>query len=189
MTVVRRLLVCVVAVAALTGSGSAAVAAPVPATAPAPSAVPASIAVPAPTPPTPAPPTGPTGPLSLGQAEALVLAHRYTAITTGSYNPKSELSVLVGRWTAAVDGHPEAAFLFHRGRFVGVDSRLPSATVRWEWSTGDTVTLEYELYHPDDPLCCPSAGAAAVRYHWMGTKIVRLDALPSTDWSAAESRR
>ncbi|KLL10119.1 MULTISPECIES: LppP/LprE family lipoprotein [Protofrankia] len=122
-------------------------------------------------------------------ATAVVREHGYTPTGTAGYHPDNDLSVIVGRWTAAVDGHPQQAFLFHHGRLVGTDTQLPSATVEWLWSTDDVVALSYQLYRPDDPLCCPTAGAATVRYQWNGTTAVPLDPVPPADWSASASRR
>ncbi len=136
----------------------------------------------------PAPAAG-TSALSPDQATAAVGARGYTATGTGGYDQNNDLSVIVGRRTGAVDGHPQLAFLFHRGNLVGTDTQLPSATVEWLWSTRDVVALSYQLYRPDDPLCCPSAGAATVRYRWNGTKIVSLDSAPAASWSASASRR
>ncbi|WP_131786312.1 LppP/LprE family lipoprotein [Protofrankia symbiont of Coriaria ruscifolia] len=136
----------------------------------------------------PAPQSGTSAP-SPDRAEALVRARGYTATETGGYDPDNDLSVIVGRWTDAVDGHPQQAFLFHRGRLVGTDTLVPSATIGWLWSTSDVVALTYQLYRTDDPLCCPTAGAATVRYQWNGTKIVPLDSVPAADWSASASRR
>ncbi|WP_250291317.1 LppP/LprE family lipoprotein [Frankia sp. CiP1_Cm_nod1] len=122
-------------------------------------------------------------------AVAVVREHGYTPTGTAGYRPDNDLSVIVGRWTAAVDGHPQQAFLFHRGRLVGTGTQLPSAAVEWLWSTGDVVALSYQLYRPDDPLCCSTGGAATVRYQWNGTTAVPLDPVPSADWSASVSRR
>ncbi|MEX5707742.1 LppP/LprE family lipoprotein [Parafrankia sp. FMc6] len=128
------------------------------------------------------------GSLSLAEASGLVRGRGYTPITTDGYEPTHDLSVIVGRLSTSVDGHPQQAFFFHRGRFVGTDAAA-SAGVRWVWSTSEVVALQYDLYRPADPMCCPSAGAASVRFRWDGTSVVPLDPIPTSKWTAAESRR
>ncbi|KPM50686.1 hypothetical protein ACG83_38495 [Frankia sp. R43] len=133
-------------------------------------------------------PAAPAGALTPAQAVQLVRERGYTPMGSSSYEPAWALSAIVGRLTSSVDGHPQQAFFFSQGRFVGTDS-VPSANVRWVWSTSDTVALQYDLYRPDDPMCCPSAGAATVRFRWNGTAVQALDPIPTNDWSAPTSRR
>jgi hypothetical protein len=97
--------------------------------------------------------------------------------------------VIIGMLSGSVDGHPQQAFLFHKGHYVGPDTSVPSATESWVWSTDDTVALQYQLYRPDDPMCCPSGGATTVRFEWRGGRVVAADPLPSADWDALLSRR
>jgi hypothetical protein len=127
-------------------------------------------------------------PLTPAAAAAAVRALGYTPTDTAGYDPDHDLSVIVGSLSSAVDGHPQEAFLFHRGRLIG-PAAAPSAGVRWLWSTGDTVALGYDLYRPDDPLCCASGGASTVRFHWTGHHVGAEDPLPPTSWSAPLSRR
>ncbi|WP_026311067.1 LppP/LprE family lipoprotein [Parafrankia elaeagni] len=130
----------------------------------------------------------PGGGLTAAQAASLVRGQGYTPLGVSGYEPGFALSVIVGRLSTSVDGHPQQAFFFHRGRYVGTGT-TPSAGVRWVWSTSDVVALQYDLYRPGDPMCCPSAGAAAVRFGWDGSGVVPLDPIPSSDWSAPLSRR
>jgi len=51
------------------------------------------------------------------------------------------------------------------------------------------MALQYQLYRPDDPMCCPTAGATTVRFAWNGTTAAPLDRLPSTGWNAPAGRR
>lgn len=130
----------------------------------------------------------PAGALTTARAANIVHGRGYTPLGVEGYTASMPLSVIVGRLSTSVDGHPQQAFFFHEGRFVGTDVAA-SANVRWVWSTGDTVALQYDLYRPDDPMCCPSAGASTVRYHWNGSAVVPLDPIPSNSWSAPASRR
>ncbi|MEX5636629.1 LppP/LprE family lipoprotein [Parafrankia sp. FMc2] len=130
----------------------------------------------------------PGGGLSAAQAASLVRSQGYTPLGVSGYEPGFALSVIVGRLSSSADGHPQQAFFFHRGRYVGTGT-TPSAGVRWVWSTSDVVALQYDLYRPGDPMCCPSAGAATVRFGWDGSGVVPLDPIPPSDWSAPLSRR
>ncbi|WP_241842053.1 LppP/LprE family lipoprotein [Pseudofrankia sp. BMG5.36] len=131
----------------------------------------------------------PTGGLSVAQAIAVVRASGYTPTDTTGYDPDRTLSVILGMLATSVDGHPQRAFLFHDGRYVATDAAVPSATVSWIWSTDDTVALQYQLYRPEDPMCCPTAGAATVRFSWNGAAAAPRDTLPPTGWNAPASRR
>ncbi|WP_243408085.1 LppP/LprE family lipoprotein [Frankia canadensis] len=161
-------------VAGLTGTASAASSTPATPTAPVPPAAVGASGVPA---------------LSAAKAGAVVRAAGYTPISFGGYDPGNDLSVIVGLLSTSGDGHPQRAFFFHRGAFVGNDAAQPSATIRWIWSTDREVALQYDLYRPDDPMCCPTAGGATVRYRWTGSSVTPLDALPNASTSAAASRR
>ncbi|WP_232291895.1 LppP/LprE family lipoprotein [Frankia sp. QA3] len=127
--------------------------------------------------------------LSVAKASSVVRAAGYTPISLGGYDQNNDLSVIVGLRSTSADGHPQRAFLFHRGAFVGYDSPQPSATIRWIWSTDRVVALQYDLYKPGDPMCCPTAGGATVRYQWNGRSVTPLDPIPSAAFSAPASRR
>jgi hypothetical protein len=73
--------------------------------------------------------------------------------------------------------------------YLGTDTLNPSAQVRLGWRDSDTVALQYQLYRPEDPMCCPTGGAALVRYHWNGQALEPLDPIPSDDSTAVLSRR
>jgi hypothetical protein len=125
----------------------------------------------------------------VAEATAVVQAAGYTPTDTSGYDPGRTLSVILGMLATSADGHPQRAFLFHDGHYVGTDATMPSATVSWIWSTDDTVALQYQLYRSDDPLCCPTAGAATVRFTWTGGAVAVVDPVPSADWEASPSRR
>ncbi|ETA02438.1 hypothetical protein ThrDRAFT_03892 [Frankia casuarinae] len=127
--------------------------------------------------------------LGIANAAAVVRSAGYTPIVLGGYDRSNDLSVIVGLLSTSGDGHPQRAFFFHRGRFIGYDSPQPSATIRWIWSTDRVVALQYDLYRPSDPMCCPTAGGATVRYQWNGSSVVPLDPVPTANVSAARSRR
>ncbi|CAO5156030.1 LppP/LprE lipoprotein [Frankia sp. AiPs1] len=123
------------------------------------------------------------------KAASVVRAAGYTPISLAGYDAGNDLSVIVGLLSTSGDGHPQRAFLFHHSTLVGYDAPQPSATIRWIWSTDREIALQYDLYRPGDPMCCPSAGGATVRFAWNGAGVSRLDPLPSADTSAVTSRR
>jgi len=84
------------------------------------------------------------------------------------------------------DGHEQRIWFFRGSRFVGTDSKRPSAEILAGWRDLDTLAFLYVLYRPTDPLCCPTGGAVVVRYRWRQGRIVRLDPLPP--WTASKSR-
>jgi hypothetical protein len=88
-----------------------------------------------------------------------------------------------------VDGYSNRAFFFANGNYVGTDTSTDSAGITALWATGDTVALSYQLYNPADPMCCPTASTATVRYHRTGGGVSPLDTIPSADWAAIPSRR
>ena len=132
-------------------------------------------------------PTPPGG--SLAAALAAVRRAGYTPADVSGYDPGRTLSVIVAVLSGSADGHPQRAFFFHDGQPAGNDSTSASAALSWVWSTDDTVAIQYQLYRPSDPMCCPSAGAATVRFRWSGGKVSPLDTVPTTSWSAATGRR
>jgi hypothetical protein len=125
----------------------------------------------------------------LKAAEATVEAASYTPFVTTGFDPARTLSVIIGMATGSVDGHPQQAFFFHNGHYVGRDTGEPSASEDWVWSTDTTVAIQYQLYRPDDPMCCPTGGASTVRFVWDGTTVRPIDPVPSSAWNAALSRR
>ncbi len=164
MTLRRRLAVSVMIGALILVGGPAGIA----------SAAPSAVGVPA---------------LSASKASSVVRAAGYTPISLGGYDQNSDLSVIVGLRSTSADGHPQRAFFFHRGALIGQDLPQASATIRWIWSTDRVVALQYDLYKPGDPMCCPTAGGATVRYQWNGSSVTPLDPIPSAASSASASRR
>ncbi|MCL5961803.1 MAG: LppP/LprE family lipoprotein [Chloroflexi bacterium] len=123
------------------------------------------------------------------QAVNLVASKGYTVFNTSTFNPGAILNVLIGTLTGSADGYNQLAFFFHSGNYLGTDTANPSAQVSVAWQTNDTVSLDYVLYRPNDPMCCPTGGGAHVRYFFDGTSLKPLDPIPSDNWDAPLSRR
>ncbi|MFD2420877.1 LppP/LprE family lipoprotein [Amycolatopsis pigmentata] len=128
-------------------------------------------------------------PGSLGAAEAVVREKGYRPYSNAGWDGPSTLKVILGTVSISVDGYSNRAFFFANGNFVGTDTSTDSAGITALGAVGDTVTLSYQLYNPADPMCCPTASTATVRYHWTGSGLVPLDKVPSPDWAAIPSRR
>lgn len=126
---------------------------------------------------------------ALADAEAVVESKGYRPYPDTTWPRASGLQVILATVAESGDGYANRAFFFENGRYLGTDTSADSAGIREAWSTSDTVALSYELYNAEDPMCCPTADAAIVRYHWTGSRLVPLDAIPTTDSAANGSRR
>ena len=125
----------------------------------------------------------------LSAAEATVRRLGYTPTDTATYHSDQTLRVLVGVRTGSGDGYNQQAFFFVRDRYLGTDTKDPSAGVAVV-SQGDTqVTLRYPLYRPKDPNCCPSGGQRTVAYVLDNGRLEPQGSIPSASQSAPLSRR
>ncbi|HEX5225536.1 MAG TPA: LppP/LprE family lipoprotein [Solirubrobacteraceae bacterium] len=124
----------------------------------------------------------------VGAAAALVRAHGYTPNNTGEYHSGQTLRVLVATRTGSGDGYGQQAFFFLGNRYLGTDTKEPSASVKVV-SQGDTeVTLAYPLYRPSDPLCCPGAGQATVHFQLDHGRLQALGRIPPASSKTGVSR-
>jgi LppP/LprE lipoprotein len=122
-------------------------------------------------------------------AAAVVRAHGFTPKSTSDYHSGQTLRVLLGTRTGSADGYGQQAFFFVNGRYIGTDTREPSAKLRVV-AQGDTeVTLAYPLYRARDPLCCPSGGQARVTFQLNNGKLAALDPIPPLTSSTGLSRQ
>jgi len=122
------------------------------------------------------------------EAAAVVRARGYTPNESSQYHPNQTLRVLVGTKTGSSDGYGQLAFFFVGGRYIGTDTKVPSATVK-VISQGDTeVTLSYPLYRTGDPLSSPSGGHATVRFQLDNGKLTPLEQIPPASSTSGLSR-
>jgi hypothetical protein len=125
---------------------------------------------------------------SLEAAVAAVRAHGYTPTSTAEYHPEQTLRVLVGTRSGSSDGYGQQAFFFLGGKYLGTDTKEPSATLKVV-SQGDTeVAISYPLYRKGDPLCCPGAGSRVVHFVLNDGKLSALDPIPPASASSGPSR-
>lgn len=125
----------------------------------------------------------------LTAALATMRAQGYTTSNTSVYHPNQTLRVLIGTRDGSTDGYGQQAFFFVNGRYIGTDSKVPSATVSVV-SQGETeVTLAYPLYRSGDPLGSPSGGQAKVTFQLNNGKLLPLSPIPPASSSSGTSRQ
>jgi LppP/LprE lipoprotein len=98
----------------------------------------------------------------LGAATAVVAAHGYSATNTSTYHPNQTLRVLIG----TRPGSGQQAFFFVDGRYIGTDTKEPSASVSVAGQSETEVTLAYP-------------GQAKVTFQLNNGKLVPLSTVPS----------
>jgi LppP/LprE lipoprotein len=123
-----------------------------------------------------------------GEAVGVLTAHGYTAAEPSQYHANQTLRVLVGTRTGSSDDYGQQAFFFVGGRYIGTDTKEPSATVKVVAQSDTEVTLGYPLYRPGDPLSDPSGGQATVRFQLNNGKLVALNPIPPASSASGTSR-
>ncbi len=124
----------------------------------------------------------------LAGAVATLQARGYTPSETSQYHPSQTLRVLVGTRTGSSDGYNQQAFFFIGARFIGTDTKEPSATVKVIAQSDTEVTLAYPLYRKGDPLSDPSGGQATVRFQLDNGKLTALDPIPPASSATGTAR-
>jgi hypothetical protein len=121
-------------------------------------------------------------------AAAVVRSKGFTPNDTSQNHPNQALRVLVATRTGSGDGYAQQAFFFVNGRYIGTDTREPSATLRVVSQSDTEVTLAYPLYRKNDPLCCPGGGQATVHFQLNNGRLTALDPIPPVERSNGLSR-
>ncbi len=125
---------------------------------------------------------------TLAAAVASVRSRGYTPNNTAEYHSGQTLRVLVGTRAGSGDGYGQQAFFFVDGRYIGTDTKEPSAKIAVV-SQGDTeVAIAYPLYRKNDPLCCPGGGQRVVHFALNDGKLTALDPIPPASSSNGLSR-
>jgi hypothetical protein len=127
-------------------------------------------------------------PEGTSEAAEVLKAHGYTAVEPAQYHPNQTLRVLVGTQSSSSDGYGQQAFFFVGSRYIGTDTKDPSATVKVIAQSDTEVTLGYPLYRKGDPLSDPSGGQATVRFQLNNGKLVALDPIPPASSATGTSR-
>ena len=97
----------------------------------------------------------------LAAATAVVQAHGYSATNTSTYHPNQTLRVLIG----TRPGSGQQAFFFVDGRYIGTDTKEPSANLSVAGQSETEVTLAYP-------------GQAKVTFQLNNGKLVPLGSIP-----------
>jgi hypothetical protein len=121
-------------------------------------------------------------------AAEVVRAHGYTPNSTSEYHSHQTLRVLVGTRTGSADGYGQQAFFFVGARYIGTDTKVPSATVKVISQSDTEVTLAYPLYRKSDPLGSPTGGQTSVRFQLNDGKLTPLGAIPPASSRSGLSR-
>jgi len=124
----------------------------------------------------------------LAGAVAALKARGYAPGETSQYHPSQTLRVLVGTRSGSGDGYGQQAFFFVAGRYIGTDTKEPSATVDVIAQSDTEVTLGYPLYRKGDPLASPSGGRAVVHFQLNNGKLTALDPIPPASSATGTSR-
>jgi len=122
-------------------------------------------------------------------AAAIVRERGFTPNDTSAYHSDQTLRVLVGTRTGSGDGYGQQAFFFVNGRYIGTDTKQPSATLKLVSQSDTEVTLAYPLYRKSDPLSSPSGGEARVTFQLNNGKLVPLGKIPPAESSSGLSRQ
>jgi hypothetical protein len=125
----------------------------------------------------------------LSAAAAVVRGRGFTPNDTSQYHEGQALRVLVGTRTGSGDGYGQQAFFFVNGRYIGTDTKQPSATVKVTGQSDTEVTLAYPLYRKSDPLSSASGGEARVTFQLNNGKLVPLGKIPPAESSSGLSRQ
>lgn len=100
---------------------------------------------------------------------------------TSFWDPSMPISAVTGSFTGGATGRGMRVFFFTpENGYLGTDTSEPSETVWFEWRNDTTIAVSYALYRDGDPGCCPTGGAATVRYVWDGTRLAPADEIPPT---------
>ncbi|HEV2309504.1 MAG TPA: LppP/LprE family lipoprotein [Acidimicrobiia bacterium] len=85
----------------------------------------------------------------------------------------------VSGFDQSVNHPPCLVFFWHDDSFVGTDSTQAHMGCVLVHSAAGVFVVDYEVFAPTDPLCCPS-GADDVTYTWNGRSFVPNGAPPPT---------
>jgi hypothetical protein len=121
-------------------------------------------------------------------AAAVLRANGFTAANLSEYHANQTLRVLVGTRTGSDDGHGQRAFFFLDGRYLGTDTKEPSAALKVLAQSDTEVSIAYPLYRHADPLCCPSGGQAIVHFQLNNGRLTPVGKIPPAESASGLSR-
>lgn len=113
-------------------------------------------------------------------AVATVEGLGYKPTDTSQYHSSQTLTVLVGS-----SGSAQQAFFFIDGKYIGTDTKQPSASVSVVSQADTEVVLSYGLYNTAEE----AVGQAKVRFQLDDGKLTALDAIPPVHPSGSADGR
>ena len=122
------------------------------------------------------------------EAVSVLESRGYTPTETALYHPSQTLRVLIGTRAGSSDGYGQQAFFFIDGRYIGTDTKEPSATVKVLSQSDTEVTLGYPLYRPGDALANPTGGQATIHFQLNDGKLTPSGHIPPANSSTGVSR-
>jgi len=122
------------------------------------------------------------------QAASVLRARGYTPANLSEYHPNQTLRALVGTRTGSADGYGQQVFFFVDGRFIGTDTKEPSASLKVISQNDTEAVVAYRLYRPGDPLSSPSGGQAMVHFQLNNGALAPLGTIPPVHSSSGTSR-
>ncbi len=124
----------------------------------------------------------------MSAAAAALTSRGYTPNDTAEYHPKQTLQVLLGTRTGSGDGYGQQAFFFLDGRYLGTDTKEPSAKLKVVSQSDTEVAIAYPLYRSGDPLCCAGGGQRVVHFQLNDGKLTAMDPIPPANSTTGLSR-
>jgi hypothetical protein len=121
-------------------------------------------------------------------AAAVLQARGYTAKDISEYHSDQTLRVLVGTRTGSSEGYGQQAFFFLDGRYLGTDTKEPSAKLKVVSQSDTEVAIAYPLYRAGNSLCCPAGGERIVHFALNNGKLTALDPIPPANSTTGLSR-
>jgi hypothetical protein len=119
-----------------------------------------------------------------GAAAAVVRAHGFVPTDLSEYHSDQTLRVLVGS-----EGSVQRAFFFLDDRYLGTDTKEPSAKLKVVSQSDSEVSIAYTLFHPgEEPCCSHSDTSAVVHFQLNDGKLAATETIPPAHSSTGLSR-
>jgi LppP/LprE lipoprotein len=118
-----------------------------------------------------------------GAAAAVVRAHGFVPNDLSEYHSDQTLRVLVGS-----EGSVQRAFFFLDGRYLGTDTKEPSAKLKVVSQSDSEVSIAYSLYGPGEQPCCSHGTQTVVHFQLNDGKLAAAQAIPPAHSSTGLSR-
>lgn len=125
---------------------------------------------------------------AVAAAAAVVLSKGYTPVNTAEYHSSQTLRVLVGARGSSSDGYGQQAFFFLDGRYLGTDTKEPSARLKVVSQSDTEIAVAYTLYRSGEAPCCATGGQRVVHFQLNDGKLAAADPIPPASSSSGLSR-